>query len=416
MKILLLNPFMPKTWHKEIIRIPNFFVNPYDLTIITSILRNSFDEVIILDANILRLNLAKTLSKIQNIKPDVLIMTTASIDRWQCPIPSDDYFLPLLKNITCEKIVYGPHITINPNKYISYSDKIIIGEPESHFPEIITNKQKLYENKSVKNLDCLPFPAYDLLPIKRYRNISVVTSRGCPFKCIFCYKGLWGDNYRTRSVSNVIEELKLLKYKHRINHITFWDLEFTLYKERTIALCKEIIKQNLKINWSANARATTLDYELVHMMKRAGCDTLNIGIESGNNKTLTTIKKGITLELARNAVNLARKAGIKFIYTGRHIGFPYETLDDINDSTRFFMSIKCDNIFCSALIPYPGTELNRMGKIGSDWNKVVKYTGRVANKINIKRALRYVNLNLFLHKITLDIYGLMRYILKQLTR
>lgn len=404
--LLLVNPSVPLIWKRGTVKIMNNLVNPYSLSIIASILRKK-ENVIILDANILRLSQAATIKHIQRINPDIMILATAPMDKWQCPIPDDNYFLNILKKSSCEKIVLGPHVTMNPQKYTKYADKVIVGEPESHFPEIIDSNELIYHKKFADNLDSFPFPSYDLLPMKRYRNISVVTTRGCPSQCIFCYKGLWGNAYRVRSTDNVIKELKLLKDNYQIAHVVFWDLEFTLNKERVLELCERMIVEKLNITWFANARVSSADFEMFELMKDAGCISLAFGIETGFDKTLKTIKKGITTKQAREAVKMARKAGIKYIYCAFQIGFPNETYKDIDESFKFFKSIAYDNVFCTTPVPYPDTELNTMGKVGVEWNDIVDRAGKVGNNLNFKKIFFYTNLKLFLHKI---IFGFPRFI------
>jgi len=414
-KILLINPCTPLIWKKQTIRIINNLVNPYSLSIIASTLKKEF-SVEVLDANILRLNQKKVIAYAHALKPDVIILASASMDRWQCPIPADDYFLDILKMTTCEKIVFGPHITMNPQRYFEYADKIIIGEPEAHFPEIVNSGGGICDKKFVDDLDSLPYPAYELLPMKKYKNRAVITSRGCPFKCIFCYKGMWGEEYRSRTEENIIEELRLLKEKYCVDYISFWDLEFTLDKERVKRLCERIIEEKLNIGWFANVRVSSVSLDMLKLMKRAGCVSLGIGIESGCDRVLRTIKKGITKEQASEAVKIARKAKIDFVYSTPQIGFPGETQADIAESYQFFKKIDNDNIFCITAIPYLGTELNTIGDIGPDLDDVVVWTGRVGNNIDIKRTFFFMNLKLFLNRITCGLPKLIRFAHRSLKR
>jgi coproporphyrinogen III oxidase-like Fe-S oxidoreductase len=145
---------------------------------------------------------------------------------------------------------------------------------------------------------------------------------------------------------------------------------------------------------------------MLKLMKKAGCISIGIGIESGCDKTLTAIKKGITTKQAKEAIRIAKQARIDFIHSTFQIGFPDETYKDIDESYNFFKKIHNDNLFCIPTIPYPGTELHKICKIGNDWDDVVNWCNRVDKNINMKLIFYYTNLKLFFYKITFGLPNL----------
>lgn len=387
-EILLVNPKLPIYFRKNGVHLLNNIMNPVSMSIIASLLRDKYDTEI-LDANALRIPHDKVIKKINDINPDWVIITSNMMNRWQCPLPQDDHFLPLLKGIKKSKtILIGPHPTINPEAYRQIADKIVVGEPESAFPQILENDEKVVRTNYIVNLDSLPYPAYDMLPMEKYGGtIYVVTSRGCPFQCIFCYKDMYGAKYRVRSVDNVLRELECLVNDYEISHIGFLDLEFALDKERVVNLCNCMIERGLKISWSCGCRADMVDFEMLKIMKEAGCSSITFGIETGIDKILKKIKKGIKLQDSKNAVLWARKAGIKTIGTNFIIGWPSETREDIEKSYKFFRNLGSDTINCSISIPYPRTSLNESASIGNNWDDVLKSAGTVGNSFTKKEII-----------------------------
>ena len=301
-------------------------------------------------------------------------------------------------------VVGGPHPSALPEETIFYKDIdiVVIGEGEITFLEIL-EKFNLNEIKGIyykegnkikhtqprplnQNIDSLPIPTYDLLPIKKYtytfigKCLIFVTGRGCPYRCAFCSsKVINKGKMRLRSVQKVVDEIEYLYKKHNIKALKFVDDTFTAIPERTIELCKEIRKRKLKIKWGCDTRVNTLSPELLKEMKKAGCCLIKFGIESGDEKILKIIKKDITINQVREAVEMTKKAGIEahgfFI-----LGNPYDTEETIQKTIDLAKDLNLDYVQFSMMTPYPGTEVYDMAiqnkgikLLTKDWSDFKRY-------------------------------------------
>src|SRR3989338_1047961 len=226
--------------------------------------------------------------------------------------------------------------------------------------EIVTN----HVRKLNRELDLLPFPAYDKFELPRYihyidRRLPLETSRGCPYSCTYCdVKVSMGQAFRPRSPENMIEEFKHW-YDKGYRYFEFVDDVFTMDIERAKETCRLIIKSGMKFRWNcANCiRADRVDEELLRLMKEAGCEFVAYGLETGNPEMLKIIKKAITLEKYLATFELTKHIGLKFA-VNFIIGHQEETLERAMDSIRFAKSIPADYVNFSNMIPYPGTEID----------------------------------------------------------
>ncbi len=214
----------------------------------------------------------------------------------------------------------------------------------------------------IKNIDEIPFPSRDLLPMHLYqangiRYTTMLTSRGCPFRCSFCSSSrLFGGFWRGRSPENVLEEIKIIYEDYGIRNVEFMDDTFTLDQKRAEKICDGIIREGWDISWGASSRVDTLSRKLVEKMKKAGCWILFLGIESGSQKILDSIGKRITLEQVRKAVKILKEFGIQ-VLGSFIIGFLQDTVETINKTINFAKSLNLDYAEFSILTPYPGTPI-----------------------------------------------------------
>lgn len=235
--------------------------------------------------------------------------------------------------------------------------------------KIIINPKVRY----IEDLDKIPFPAYHLMNLEKYfglrmshgtrkhkRFSPILTSRGCPAKCTFCTAHrVWGRKYRYRSPENVIEEMKILKYKYNVEELLIEDDNFTANIQRAEKICDLMIKEGLDLEWDTpnGVAAFNLTKKLVKKMKEAGCYRLNIGVESGNQYTLNKIiKKPLSLAKVEEIINFCREIGLEcgiFLV----LGMPGDTIKGMWDSFRFARKVKIFNPFISIATPYPGSEL-----------------------------------------------------------
>lgn len=299
------------------------------------------------------------------------------------------------------KICFGGiHPTLYPEETLGLglADYIVMGEGERTFCELVAavasqDEPRLaavrgigYRTKEgsvrlnpprepVRDLDELPFPAYDLIDIKRYSNllsssgqsITVMTSRGCPYKCIFC--DIRQSGYRYRSPQNILQEIKSF-VGMGLREFFIQDDNFTLHRARAKELCRLLIEADLGISYKISARVDHLDDELMGCLKRSGCQTIYFGVESGSQPMLDYLQKGITVDKVRTAFGLARKHGLDscaYIM----IGIPAETRGDIAKTLELVAEIKPRHLQCSVCTPMPRTYLyNKLleeGAIQSDY-------------------------------------------------
>jgi radical SAM superfamily enzyme YgiQ (UPF0313 family) len=214
------------------------------------------------------------------------------------------------------------------------------------------------------DIDGLPFPARHLLNNNLYRAPDtgkpitlVLTNRGCPNNCIYCLSPVVsGRTVRQRKPEHIVLELEECVNKYGIRDFFFRADTFTWNKQWLLELCKGIIEKKLSIRWGTNSRVNTLDEERIIWMKKAGCDIIGLGIESGDQNILNGMKKGITLDQCVSAVSLCREHGIK-TYLFFVLGMPDDSEDTIRNTIKFAASLNGDFYNFFIAYPFPGTEL-----------------------------------------------------------
>jgi len=226
------------------------------------------------------------------------------------------------------------------------------------------------DRRELLDMKELPLPAYHLLPIARYRPavgsyrrlpaLSVVVSRGCPWRCTFCYGSMLGTRYRFLPADRILEELTLLKTRYGIREISFYDDTFTAHPEIG-QLCQALIRQRMELTWSCFARADTVDQELLRLMKRAGCHQVMFGLESADERVLAAIDKRVSPAGVETAVRQARKAGLE-VRVAVMFGSPEETADSLELTARTLERLNPDIIIANITTPYPGTAMHAWAK------------------------------------------------------
>ena len=252
-------------------------------------------------------------------------------------------------------------------------DYAIYGEGEQSFVELIDfikGKNRLedidgliYRNKTgkvvinkprqvIKDIDTIPFPAYELFKMNRYPQHRLTTSRGCPFNCVFCNsRSIWTNRWRKRSPQNIIDEIKLLTDYYSSKSIVFNDDSFNIDSKRVIEFCNLLIEQNLNLLWSTSIRVDLITDEIARLMKKSGCYNVSIGIESANNEVLKKINKHNTIEKISIGIEILRNAGIDVM--GQFmIGNPGDTLETIKESIRFAKESNLTGVEFYTALPY----------------------------------------------------------------
>jgi len=356
-------------------RFKYFLEPPMGLCYIASVLKENHIDVKIFDGTF---DDSDTLiEKMKNYQPD-----TIGVHSNILTIDDGLSFAEKIKVVFINiPIVFGgPQPTVIPEEILKNEnvDIVVVGEAEITFLDLINNLNNLEKVKGIyykkgkkivknplrefiKDLDSLPFPAYDLLNPQYFRSLYkvVIASRGCPFNCSFCQptlRKLFG-NLRLRSPKNVVAEIEFLVKNYHTDYILFHDDTFTFNKKWVIDICKLIIERNLKIRWICNGRVNTINKEMLEWMKKAGCVLIEFGVESGSELIRNSVlNKNVTNEQIENTFLLCHKVGIK---SGAYvmIGSPGETKETLNETVELLKKIRPETIIASITTPMHGTYL-----------------------------------------------------------
>ena len=337
----------------------------------------------IIDCPAEKITYHKLKEKIRKFSPDIVGVSVMSFTLIDSLLVAK-----IAKEIKKEtKVVFGgPHVNIYGKETLVLGnvDFIVLGEGEKIFNDLINNIQNIDALKKIpgllffdkhnnfvhtglpqliKNLDELPHPARNLINNNNYSSIlgtsklvtTMMTSRGCPYKCLFCDRPHLGKIFRARSAENVIAEIKdCLQYE--VHEFLMYDDTFTINRQRVIDICDKIIEQKLNIRWDIRARVNTVDEEMLIKLKRAGCAGIHYGVESGTQKILNVLRKGITIKQVEQAFTLTKKIGIQTLAYFM-IGNPEETEEDIEKTIKFALKLNPDYVHITATMPFPSTDL-----------------------------------------------------------
>jgi len=382
---------------------------PLGLAYLAASLVENNITVEIIDGNIARLSLEQLVSRILEKKPGYVGISAVSLEIYSAAKLA---LLVKEKNPAIVTILGGVHLTAEPVETMSgfpQFDVGVVGEGEATLVELIQALDQKREIRKIpgivyrdhgaatlsqprepnRDLDSLPPPAWDLLPgfpesysppayaANANLSSSILTSRGCGHKCTFCFQGTMGRLLRFHKADYVLSTMKHLYTAYGIRDFRILDDQFLADKKRTREICDLLIKENLNITFSCLARINTIDPEILQLLKRAGCRQISFGIESGSQRMLDFIKKGIRLEAVAQAVAWTREAGI--LTLGYFImGFPTETEETIKETINFSCSLLLDDISIFFLTPFPGTEIYRTtesyGIQDKDWGKMSLFT------------------------------------------
>lgn len=360
------------------------------LLYVAGILEAAGCEVLFLDAHAEDIGLDACVERLQRFGPDYVGYTLTTYLFFQ----SMDWIQAIRKQVDVPVIVGGVHLSIYPRETLGYRaiDYAITNEAEYALPDLLealVRRTSLADVRGIayrqpdgdvivtpKARDCdvdeTPYPARHLIDnslyysfISQYRNFTCfITSRGCPYKCIFCEQG--SKAFRARSPKNVVDELEVCHKELGIRELDFFDSSFTIRKDRVIGICEEIQRRKLPIVWAARTRVDCITDDVLSAMRAAGCTRIYYGIESGNREILQTLKKSTSIEMYRDVVSRTRKHGIAtFGYF--MVGNPYETEASIRQTIRLALELDLDYAQFSKVTPMPATEM---------YTLLLKETGR----------------------------------------
>ncbi|MBN2208303.1 MAG: radical SAM protein [Candidatus Coatesbacteria bacterium] len=288
-------------------------------------------------------------------------------------------------------IAGGPCVTSIPEALLAHSsfDYGVIGEGEATIVELTNAIEGRSDLESVRgivfkregqivrtpdrpneaNLDSLPMPAWRHVRFELYRDIivgnrrfaNVLLNRGCPYHCLFCDpKSKLGQRPRFRSIDSIVEELAYLRSRFGVENVYFNDDTFTLNREQILGFCERLLSDGLDISWECRTRVDLVDYELLSMMRRAGCEMIGFGVESGDNGVLRSLRKGITIEQTQDAFEACKRAGVDTLAYFM-VGGPVETRETARRTVKFASRIEPTYIVPAQCRVFPpGTDLVRI--------------------------------------------------------
>lgn len=403
MKVLFVNP--PQTASKY--KFMGVIAPPLGIAYMAGVLQENNIDVEILDASAEDMDFKDVEKELLKRKPDLVALTaltptigraleTAQVVKETLPnsiVVMGGYhptfnFIETLEDENVDIVIRGEgeYIMLNlvralENQSSLHDVKGIVFE-DKNSKEIVVNP----EAPLIQDLDELPFPALNLLPMKKYRLLdmdthmtTMITTRGCPMQCSFCSSAaMHGKKIRERSVENIVDEIEYLKTNYDIDTIAFMDDTFTLKKRKVMAICDEILKRNIEIMWGCTSRVDTLDEKLLKKMKESGCITIFIGVESADQQQLDNMCKNTTIAKIENAFKIAHKLKIRTIASVA-LGMPGDTKEIMNKTVKFVHKLKPNYAIYSLATPYPGTRFYKEAfeknliKI-KDWSKYTLIT------------------------------------------
>ena len=325
-------------------------------------------------------------------KPDILGFSVIT--------PSYKFTLNLAKEIKeilpeTKIILGGPHPTLFPQETLENDsvDYVVIGEGEKPLFQLLQNidnpsylskilslgyKENNKININDRSMDFIDLNTIGILDFSvidiekyikyaeersKYRALGLVVSRGCMLKCSFCVDGRhssFKDSWRAIDPSILVQQIKYYIEKYKIEGIWFKDSTFTMNKKWILSFCQELEKENINIKWSCNTRVDTVDEEVLSNIKKAGCETIWFGVESGSERILKLLNKKIDKDKVITAFKLCEKYKIR-AWANFMIGVPTETLEDIEQTYKFAIDLdklsNVDNVHLTIYTPFPGTPL-----------------------------------------------------------
>jgi len=292
-------------------------------------------------------------------------------------------FVAAIKKISpgIKVVVGGQHATAFPSDTIRdmKCDIAISGEGEYVFRDLVRvmenpgiigglgevrgityadKNRNIFSNadaEPIKDIDALPVPLREALPLHKYNVITVITSRGCPFNCIYCDKGVSTRSVKYRSPEKVFDEIRYIVTSLKKNRLYIVDDYLFLNKKRLADILDRIIREGLPLRWTCQARVDGIDEDVIEKSKKAGCEQIMFGIESGDERELEYMRKGATNRQAEKAVSVTKAGGIT-ARTNFMLGFPISTKKMLTNTIRFAKKIHPDIVRFFAVAPLPNTD------------------------------------------------------------
>ena len=359
---------------------------PLGLLYLAAQLEKDQVSIRVVDAGMEGLSIDQTLDRIREIGPRLIGLSATTPE-----IQAVEDFAAIIKAALPEIAIVlgGPHPTLDPDGVLGQPqvDYVIRGEGEFSFSEfcreylggrrdgfVIAGLSYKTDGRAthqpdrplIENLDDAPMPARHLLPMSLYRNYGrvykrkpvqvMITSRGCPFRCIFCAHEIFGHRYRFNSAERMIEEVKVLVKDYGVREILFREDNFTASRPRVYEFCDLIHKENLDLSWMALSHVNSIDADLCRTMVEAGCWHMGMGVESGSPEIQRILKKNLDLDRALESFDIVQKAGLRTLAFFM-IGNYGDTADTIRQTIDFACRLNTDFAIFTITTPFPKTEL-----------------------------------------------------------
>lgn len=371
---------------------------PLGVAYLSAVLEKQNIECKIIDAAVFRKSNKEVAKEVRDFNPDI-IGITANIITAKAAMELGQW---LRKKFPNKLMIYGgPYATAYPETILKKTDGNIVvrGEGEITITELLQNIENLKvvkgisyklgkrvvhnpDRELIEDLDTVPFPAFHLLPdFKHYRSRSrktpigfLMSSRGCPYQCIYCNSNIYGKKFRPRSPANVLTEIELLVGRYGVKQIEVLDDNFTLDMGRAEKIFDEVLKRKIKVlfNFQNGVRADRLNLRLVKKMKKAGTYKATIGVESGDPRVQKIIKKSLDLKKVIYASKILRKEGI-LVFCSFMIGLPGETAESLQRTIDFAIKVNPHVANFMVVVPLPQTELYRMIKSEGKFTKKIDF-------------------------------------------
>lgn len=407
MRVAILNPMFGQDFTKS----ARWFArsrgrvqrHPDYLAYMAAVVEQAGHDILFVDLQAKNISSSIFLDNLKDFEPDLVVCQTSTPS-----IYSDIESAGMFRNATgAITVLVGSHSSAMPEETLTLADgkvdAVAIGEfdytirdlangtPLPHCPGLALwnggDIRRTADRPYIEDLDAMPFPAWHHLDINDYYDgaklfpfLTSITGRGCRYRCSYCQipQVMNGHVYRTRSVENVVDEMEHnLRLFPSLKEIMFEDdtLTMRVARDRLVDLCEEMIRRDLGLSWSANARVDLNDVETLKLMKRSGCRMLCVGFEFGDQQVLNNVKKGTTVDQMYTFAENARKARLR-IHGCFMFGGPGETIETAQKTIKMAQELKIDTAQFTGVVAYPGTTYYDWAKNGghlipTDWRQWV---------------------------------------------